>query len=362
MRPLLAQAVGIIAGLLAITSVQAEVIRFGAVLPLTGSCAQVGIQQMRGIQFAVDRVNAAGGVRGAKIEILFEDGQADPERSATAFEELADVRKVPMIFVASAAPSLALAPLATDKEILLVNADAQDDRLATASPYLINTLPAIRDEVKVLSRYLVGNDMKRGTILFDNNPAAIARRDDFEKYFSEAGGTILSLEPVRNDQIDYRPSLLKLAYVKPDVMMVSVSTGLRAIMRQESRLGLAFTVAATSFVANGDILASPSFGRLVHTQIHTSSAPQLAAEFKARFEMEMGFPASQYYDATQVALAVTDRLLSEAKPVTGKNLLAMLFAIRTFQGLTALDFTTNTATVPLDVHIAEGGRDVPVEQ
>ena len=57
-------------------TVRAETIRFGAILPLTGPVATIGTQQMRGIQFAVDEANAAGGVRGNRIELLFEDGQA----------------------------------------------------------------------------------------------------------------------------------------------------------------------------------------------------------------------------------------------------------------------------------------------
>src|ERR1700761_3756098 len=172
----------------------ADSVRFGAILPLTGPGAVIGTEQMRGIQFAVDKANAAGGVHGDKIEILFEDNQAKPDQSILSFNKLADLEHVPLIFSAYSGPSLAMAPLATRKKILLINAGAQADKLATASPYLINTLPTIGDEVRALSKYLVEQGKTQGAVLYENDAAGIAGRDDFIKSFPEAGGTILSQE------------------------------------------------------------------------------------------------------------------------------------------------------------------------
>jgi len=87
----------------------AETIRFGAILPLTGPGALIGTQQMRGLQFAMDKANAAGGVRGNKIEILFEDNQAKPDQSILSFNKLVDLQHVPLIFSAYSGPSLAMA-------------------------------------------------------------------------------------------------------------------------------------------------------------------------------------------------------------------------------------------------------------
>src|SRR5665213_3646988 len=149
---------------LGMSGAMAQTIQFGAILPLTGPGGLIGTQQMRGIQFAVEQANAKGGVRGHKIEVLFEDGQAKPDQSVLSFNKLSDLQHVAVIFTAFSGPSLAMAPLATRKKILLVNAGAQADKLATASPYLINTLPTIGDEVKVIPKYLIGEDKKHRPI------------------------------------------------------------------------------------------------------------------------------------------------------------------------------------------------------
>src|SRR6201996_4456995 len=160
-----------------------DTIRFGAILPLTGPGAVIGTEQMRGIQFATDKANAAGGVRGHKIEIQYEDNQAKPDQSILSFNKLADLEHMPLIFSAYSGPSLAMAPLATRKKVLLINAGAQADKLATASPYLINTLPTIGDEIKIISQYLAKKKLTQGAILFENDAAGISGRDDYLKYY-----------------------------------------------------------------------------------------------------------------------------------------------------------------------------------
>ena len=297
MRQLLRHGIGLLAVMLTVTAAHAETIRFGAILPLTGPGAMIGTQQMRGIQFAVEKANAAGGVHGNKIEILFEDNQAKPDQSILSFNKLADLQKVPMIFTAYSGPSLAMAPLATRKKILMVNAGAQADKLATASPYLINTLPTIGDEIKVISKDLAGEGKKQAAILFENDAAGIAGRDDFQKYFAEAGGTILSQEPTQFGQTDYRPALLKLADAKPEVMLVSITAAALQMAQQYKQLGLNFTIAGTTFLQDPELVADPSSEGIVHTQVRIDAPPELAAEFKAKYGVEMEFFVRQYYNA-----------------------------------------------------------------
>ncbi len=362
MRHLLRHGVAALVVMIAVTNARADTIRFGAILPLTGPGAMIGTQQMRGIQFAVEKANTAGGVHGNKIEILFEDNQAKPDQSILSFNKLVDLQHVPMIFTAYSGPSLAMAPLATRKKILMVNAGAQADKLATASPYLVNTLPTIGDEIKVISKYLVGEGQKQGAILFENDAAGISGRDDFVKYFPEAGGTILAQEPTQFGQTDFRPALLKLADAKPRVMLVSITAGLLQMAQQYRQLGLHFTVAGTTFFADPATIADPAAEGFVPTQVRIDAPPELAAEFKTKYGANMEFFVRQYYNATQIVLTVANKVLSEGKPLTGENMHDALFAIRKFNGLIPLEFNNNTATVPLDIDVMKGGKDVTIKQ
>jgi branched-chain amino acid transport system substrate-binding protein len=342
--------IAILASMMTVSPAHAETIRIGAILPLTGPGALIGTQQMRGIQFAIDQANAKGGVRGEKIEVVFEDNQARPDQSILSFNKLTDLQHLQVIFTAYSGPSLAMAPLATRKKVLLVNAGAQADKLATASPYLINTLPTIGDEIAVISKYLAGEGKKKAVILYENDAAGISGRDDYVDAFPKSGGTIAAQEPTQFGQTDFRPALLKLADAKPEVMLVSITAALDNMAQQYKQLGLTFTVAGTTFFQDPDVIKDPA------------AAPELAAEFKSKFGVEMEFFVRQYYNASQILMTAMDKLLADGKPITGENMHDAIFQIRKFQGLIPLEFRTNTATVPLDINVMHDGKDETIKK
>ncbi|MEA2767250.1 MAG: hypothetical protein QOD93_212, partial [Acetobacteraceae bacterium] len=160
----------------------------------------------------------------------------------------------------------------------------------------------------------------------------------------------------------FRPALLKLGDAQPNVMLVSITAGLLQMAQQYRQLGLKFTVAGTTFFADPDTVADPASEGFVHTQVRIDAPPELAAEFKAKFGVEMEFFVRQYYNATQIVLTVADKVLSDGKPLTGENMHDALFAIGRFQGLIPLEFKSNTATVPLDINVMKGGKDVTIKQ
>jgi len=58
-----------------------EPLWFGVSGPLTGPSAQYDAQWKKGFDLALDRINAAGGVKGRPLRYVFEDSQNDPRQS-----------------------------------------------------------------------------------------------------------------------------------------------------------------------------------------------------------------------------------------------------------------------------------------
>lgn len=58
--------------------------------PLTGDYATYGTSVQNGAEIAVDEINAAGGVNGVTLQLLFEDDQADPEMAVNAYGKMVD--------------------------------------------------------------------------------------------------------------------------------------------------------------------------------------------------------------------------------------------------------------------------------
>ena len=114
--------------------------------------------------------------------------------------------------------------------------------------------------------------------------------------------------------------------------------------------------------ANPDTGADGWPDGFIHSQMHIDSPDEVAAAFKAEFGAVMAYHVRQYYNAMRVILAVTGKVLTEGKPVTGENMRGTLFAVRKFQGLVPLAFEGNTATVPLEIDVVREGKDVVVKQ
>ncbi len=69
-------------------------IRIGVVTPLTGTYAGIGAQVKFGLELALKEINASGGVMGRKLELIYEDEEANPAIAVQKAEKLFDVNKV----------------------------------------------------------------------------------------------------------------------------------------------------------------------------------------------------------------------------------------------------------------------------
>jgi branched-chain amino acid transport system substrate-binding protein len=77
------------------TSASAQnAIRIGVVTPLSGTYAGIGQQVKWGLDLAAAQINAGGGVMGRKLELIYEDEEANPAVAVQKAEKLFQVNKV----------------------------------------------------------------------------------------------------------------------------------------------------------------------------------------------------------------------------------------------------------------------------
>ena len=65
-----------------------DTIKIGGVYPLTGSVAAIGQNIVKGIEYAVNEINEAGGIDGKKIEMVWGDSQGDPKTGMSEAERI----------------------------------------------------------------------------------------------------------------------------------------------------------------------------------------------------------------------------------------------------------------------------------
>ncbi|MWK38356.1 ABC transporter substrate-binding protein [Actinomadura sp. J1-007] len=72
-------------------------IKIGLISPMSGPFAVLGISQQHSLQVEIDRVNAAGGVDGAKLRLVVRDSALDPGKAVQATNELAGDDRVELV-------------------------------------------------------------------------------------------------------------------------------------------------------------------------------------------------------------------------------------------------------------------------
>ncbi len=112
-RQALASAAAVVASTLAKPAIAAkEPILIGYLPALTGPSSSTGIGINRGVQLAVQEINAAGGIGGRQIELIVRDTQSDPTKAVNGAAELSRAQKVSAVLgPVNSGESLAVVPL-----------------------------------------------------------------------------------------------------------------------------------------------------------------------------------------------------------------------------------------------------------
>jgi branched-chain amino acid transport system substrate-binding protein len=112
-RQVLASSAAAIVGSIARPAAAAkEPILIGYLPALTGPSSSTGVGINRGIQLAVQEINAAGGIDGRQIELITRDTQSDPTKAVNGAAELTGGQKVSVVFgPVNSGESLAVVPL-----------------------------------------------------------------------------------------------------------------------------------------------------------------------------------------------------------------------------------------------------------
>ena len=211
----------------------------GAMDSLTGVGESYGIPLQQAKLLAVEEINAAGGINGRELQIVFEDSKCAAADAITAYNKLTDVNGVKIILGTTCSGAmLGAAPLAEADGVIMLSASATSPDIAGAGDYIFRT--AINDlQLGVDTGNTMWADGVRSiaTITESTDYAEGARRTSVAQ-FEKLGGTVIAAEAYASETIDFRTQLTKLISANPDAILLSaqgeVSGG--TIMKQAREL------------------------------------------------------------------------------------------------------------------------------
>jgi len=210
-------------------------LRIGFVSPVTGNFAELGTAMRNGGQYAVDAVNAAGGLKvGDKtytLKYIVGDTEGSAERAVSAARRLIDIDHVHAIIgYALATDFLATMPLLQDSKLPSIDTSGRADSIpeqiaAKRMDYLFQLSPTNRDFVGTH-----GELMKH----YANPQRAVmlALNTDFAReYSSKAEAQWPKMMPglevktffVEGTKMDLQPELLQIRRFDPQFLFVFVT-------------------------------------------------------------------------------------------------------------------------------------------
>ncbi|MGH8796058.1 MAG: ABC transporter substrate-binding protein, partial [Caldimonas sp.] len=90
----------------------AEPVRYGVSGPFSGDRAAYGAVWKKGMNMAVDEINARGGIKGRPLELVYQDTQSDPKQSVPVAQKFVeDSRMLAELGDFSSPSSMAASPI-----------------------------------------------------------------------------------------------------------------------------------------------------------------------------------------------------------------------------------------------------------
>jgi len=286
-------------------------IKVGVYGDTTGATSSFGQSTKNGIQLAFDEINAAGGVNGRKLLMIFEDDQGTPEKAKTVISKLISQDKVVAVLgeVASS-NSLAAAPVAQEAKIPMITPSSTNPKVTEVGDYISRVCFIDPFQGSVMAKF-AANTLKAKTaaILGDNSSDySKGLTQFFEQEFTKLGGTIITKQTYAQKDQDFKAQLTQMRDQKPDVIYVPGYYGeVGIIARQARELGM------NQPLLGGDGWDSPELWKLggaalkpAYISNHYSAdnpAPEIqnfVKAYQAKFNVAPDSLAALAYDSAKV--------------------------------------------------------------
>lgn len=215
----------------------AEPIRIGAVLPFSGGVELYGGQARLGLDLAAREINAAGGILGRPIEVIYADDKTRPESAAAAMQTLIERDGVLAVVGPITSANLnAIAPLAENTKTPLLYATNFEGGKCSRYVFSFSTVPN-QDLGQLLtyvnqtvgnSYFLLGADRVWPHQMFDIATPIIEK----------LGGKVVGVQYTLGTETDFTSLIAQVKAANAKVLLFALKGDGMDFIRQADEQGL----------------------------------------------------------------------------------------------------------------------------
>ena len=289
----------ILAAAAALPAAAQEPVKIGLVTALSGQSARAGEALTRGLQVAIDEINAKGGVlKGRKLELLRRDDESIPAKGVIAARELYFKEKVAVLFGGLDSPvALAIVPIANENKLPFMDPWAAGTPITKNGAkdnyvFRVSAVDELVDKAMLQYAQKTFNARNCGMILV-NNPWGESNEKGLRAALAEKGVKSAGMEKFEPNDIDVVPQLSRLKSAGADCLFLVGNVGPSSqVVKSLDRMGWMPPIVSHWGPAGGRFteLAGPSAKNVHFVQTYSFFGKQSAVGEKVLKALMAKYP------------------------------------------------------------------------
>ncbi len=346
-----------------------ETIRIGFVSGISGKNADLGVGGRNGALFAVEQINAAGGINGHPVELIIRDDQQSTETARRVTQELIDLKVEAIIGPFTSSIAMEMAPLVNKANLVLISPTVTTTQLTGMDDFFFRVCGTTEDYARKNARYSYEKrGFRKASVIYDigNRSYTESWLRSFQKNFEELSGTIVRTVPFSSGpNLALMPLAQQLLETRPDfILIISNVVDSSMIAQQVKKLDPTIPLSMSEWASTERLIElggqAVEGAQVCQFLDRLNVAPRyldFLKGFRERFGQEPGFFTVCSYDS----VFVLSEALSRRRP--GENLKEILLKGGPFQGCQfPIQFDATGDTVrDTYVSIIRDGQYVTVE-
>ncbi|KER70070.1 ABC transporter substrate-binding protein [Burkholderia cepacia] len=348
------------------------IVKIGAAGPLTGSSAQSGKDDERGVQLAINELNARKLVIGGqpvKFQLVSVDDQGDPKVGVNVAQKLVDDGVAAVIGHYNSGVSIPAARIYNDAHVVMITGASSNPQLTKLGFAYVYRLATNDNVMGGRMAHYAANVLKfkRAAVVDDRTAYGAGVADVFVKTAEKDGMTVVAREYSTDKTTDFKGILTHIKARNPQVVFYGGYYAQAAMLaRQMVDLGI------NAVLVGGDGICSPEFSKLSNNALDNKmfcaqgGAPldslpdgkRFQSTFKSTFGANVDTYAPAFYAATLVVADAMQRANSTSPEAYSKVMRQQSFT--SMLGPVKFDDQGDWVDAPVTVYKLLGGNLTPV--
>lgn len=348
------------------------VVKIGHAGPLTGSQAQSGKDDERGVQLAINELNARKMTIGGQpvtFEMISVDDQADPKVGVNVAQQLVDKGVVAVIGHYNSGVSIPAARVYNDAHVVMITGASSNPALTTLGfPYVFRLATNDNEMGARMADYAAKTlKAKRVAVVDDRTAYGSGVADVFVQQAGQNGLNVVAREYGTDKSTDFKAILTRIKTENPQVLFYGGYYAQAAYLaRQMSDLGM------KAVLVGGDGICSPEFSKLSNNAFDNrmfcaqGGAPldRLPAgkafreKFNSTFNTDVDTYSPAFYAATLIVADAMQKANSTSAPVFSKVMSEATFD--SLLGPVKFNAQGDWVHAPVTVYRLTGGKLEPL--